>query len=157
MRNGLQHFWPINQALDLGRGVPLRKERNNVRACEGDVNGTSWTAPLTVAYVRNVTFFRPFKPPNDWDHPPTCNYISHFIKFLSLNEQLLHSLWPCQTVFSSPKASILWLSLNLLVWCVWVFWGLLNKVGISSSILQIVVGFNSWMKFQYFNKPNKWF
>lgn len=38
--------------LIRGSGDPLRNDRNSVRACEGEVNGTSWAAPLTVANVR---------------------------------------------------------------------------------------------------------
>lgn len=59
MSSGLQHFRPINHSLGLGRRVPLGKERNSVRACEGDVN-SHWLATLIAANERNLTFLPSF-------------------------------------------------------------------------------------------------
>lgn len=59
LSSGLQHFRPINHSLGLGRGVPLGKERNSVRACEGDVN-SHWLATLIAANERNLTFLPSF-------------------------------------------------------------------------------------------------
>lgn len=97
----------INQLWGLGRGDPVSNDRNNVRASEGDVKGTSWAPPLTVANVKFVTFFPSLNAPNDCDQPPTCNS--------SVNQDLFSSIKTC--IYSTDI--ILCWAKNTVIVCSW--------------------------------------